>query len=56
MANTDSAIIEKINKLKKEKNAIIVAHYYQLGETQDIADFVGDALEMTLRFSVLTSH
>ena len=47
MANTDSAIIEKINKLKKEKNAIIVAHYYQLGETQDIADFVGDALEMT---------
>jgi quinolinate synthase len=47
LANTDSAIIEKINKLKKEKNAIIVAHYYQLGETQDIADFVGDALEMT---------
>jgi len=47
LANTDSTIIEKISKLKKEKNAIIVAHYYQLGETQDIADFVGDALGMT---------
>jgi quinolinate synthase len=47
LASTDSAIIEKINKLKKEKNAIIVAHFYQLGETQDIADFVGDALGMT---------
>ena len=47
MANTDFAIIEKINKLRKEKDAIIVAHYYQLGETQDLADIVGDALEMT---------
>ncbi|UCC16912.1 MAG: quinolinate synthase NadA, partial [Dehalococcoidales bacterium] len=51
MDNTDSGIIEKINKLKREKNAIIVAHYYQLGETQDIADVVGDTLEMT-RFAV----
>lgn len=47
MENYDSQIIEKINRLKKEKNAIIVAHYYQLGETQDIADYVGDALGMT---------
>ena len=51
MGSYDSQIIEKINRLKKEKNAIIVAHYYQLGETQDIADTVGDALEMT-RFAV----
>lgn len=43
----DSVITEKINALKKERNAIIVAHNYQLGETQDIADVVGDALEMT---------
>jgi quinolinate synthase len=47
LANTDSGIIDKILTLKKEKNAIILAHNYQLGETQDIADFVGDALEMT---------
>jgi quinolinate synthase len=47
LSNTGSDIAVKINKLKKERNAIILAHYYQLGETQDIADFVGDALEMT---------
>ena len=47
MDNANAAIIEKIEKLKKAKNAIIVAHNYQIGEVQDIADLVGDALEMT---------
>lgn len=39
-------LIEEINRIRKEKNAIILAHYYQPGVIQDLADFLGDSLQL----------
>ncbi len=42
----DKLKIKKIEKLKKEKNAVLLAHYYTNGDVQEIADYVGDSLAL----------
>ena len=42
-------LIDEINRLRKEKNAVIMAHYYQTADIQDIADVVGDSLALAQR-------
>ena len=44
---TDEELEREIVRLKRERNAVILAHYYQDGNIQDIADFVGDSLDLS---------
>ena len=48
---TDKSITDKISEIKEEKDAVILAHNYQIGEVQDIADFVGDSLQLSIEAS-----
>ncbi|UCE97190.1 MAG: quinolinate synthase NadA [Dehalococcoidia bacterium] len=47
MNENDVELVRKINDLKNTREAVILVHNYQLGEIQDIADFVGDSLELS---------
>src|SRR4051812_34486755 len=44
---TDEELEAEIKRLKTERNAVILAHYYQESEIQDLADFVGDSLQLS---------
>ena len=47
MISSDTELVSNIESLKEQRKAVILAHNYQLGEVQDIADFVGDSLGLS---------
>lgn len=47
LKNRQSSLADRIEELKKQRNAIILAHNYQIGEVQDMADYVGDSLGLS---------
>lgn len=53
MKNMD--IASRIKELKKKHNAVLIAHNYQIGEVQDVADFVGDSLELSQKAAQVES-
>lgn len=51
----DIDLVAEINRIRREKNAVILAHYYQQPEIQDIADYVGDSLGLSQQAAATTA-
>lgn len=55
LTENELSLHERISALKEEKNAVILAHYYQEPEIQEVADFVGDSLELAKKAASTTA-
>lgn len=55
MVNNSDALIQRIEHLKKEKDAVILAHYYTTPEVQSVADFLGDSLALSVKAKEINS-
>ncbi len=56
MTSQNAGLMSRIAALKEERKAVILAHNYQIAEVQDIADFVGDSLELSQRAAATTAE